>query len=138
ELGSRRALWWASTYHPTAEWATQQVRNLSWELQDSRLNFHFLLHDRGSTFSAGFDAVALSEGAEILLSPYRRPRANAHCERLLQSVRHEALDWLVVLGQRHLDRILDQYFEHYNRGRPHQSLDQRPPEPEDRLADLDA
>ncbi len=139
ELNSRRVFWWASTYHPTAEWATQQLRNLTWELQDGDTDFRFLLHDRGSTFTTGFDAVAQAEGADVLLSPYRCPRANAHCERLLQTVRQEALDWLVILGQRHLDRILDQYFRHYNRRRPHQSLGQRPPDPADEWPpDLDA
>lgn len=137
ELSTRRALGWASTYHPTADWATQQLRNLVWELRDADIDFRFLLHDRGSAFSPGFDAVAKSEGAQILLSPYRCPRANAHCERLIQTVRHEALDWLVILGHGHLDHVLDQYFAHYNRGRPHQALEQRPPEDIDVVPEVD-
>lgn len=135
ELGSRRALRWASTYHPTAEWATQQLRNLSWELQDASLNFRFLLHDRGlglqRTVRRGSAQRRGRDPAESLPMPA--------CERPLRATAavRPARGWLVVLCQRHLDRILDQYFEHYNRGRPHQSLDQCPPEHDDRLPDPD-
>src|SRR6266567_881864 len=61
--------------------------------------------------------------------PCRSPRANAHCERLLGSLRRECLDWLLVWDERHLLRILRQYFCHYNHARPHRALGLRAPDP---------
>ena len=37
---------------------------------------------------------------------------------------------LIVLGERHLAKVLREYFDHYNRARPHRALGLRPPEPE--------
>jgi putative transposase len=36
--------------------------------------------------------------------------------------------WTVV-GRRHLQRVLGAYTEHYNKARPHRSLDLQPPDP---------
>jgi putative transposase len=43
------------------------------------------------------------------------------------TLRRECLDHLLVYGERHLRRILTEYSRHYNRHRPHQSREQRPP-----------
>jgi len=61
-------------------------------------------------------------------NPYA-PRANAFAERWVGSVRRECLDHILVLGQRHLQRVLSAYVEHYNRARPHRGLDLQPPDP---------
>ena len=46
---------------------------------------------------------------------------NSICERFLGSVRRECLDHVVVLGERHLERVLREYsFSYFNRARPHQ------------------
>ena len=49
------------------------------------------------------------------------------CERWVSSVRCECLDWLLILGPRHLAAILAEYVEHYNGHRPHRSLELQPP-----------
>ncbi len=63
----------------------------------------------------------------MITAPVRAPRARAHAERWVESLRRECLDRLLILGGRHLERVVDVYAEHYNRHRPHRSLDQRPP-----------
>jgi putative transposase len=47
-------------------------------------------------------------------------------------VRAECLDWTLVLGRRHLLRLLHTYVRHYNQQRPHRSLTLAVPEPDDR------
>jgi hypothetical protein len=42
-------------------------------------------------------------------------------------VRQEWLDWMLIWGQRHLERVLNEYVRHYNDERPHRSLALRPP-----------
>jgi hypothetical protein len=54
--------------------------------------------------------------------PFRAPNANAHAERVIETMRAECLDWTLTWGRRHLDRTLRTYAEHYNRGRPHRAL----------------
>jgi hypothetical protein len=54
--------------------------------------------------------------------PVAAPQANAYAERFVRTVRSECLDWVLILGRRHLGRVLHCYMEHYNRQRPHRGL----------------
>jgi transposase InsO family protein len=60
----------------------------------------------------------------------RAPKANAIAERFLRTARAECLDWLLIVGRRHLERSLRVFVEHYNGHRPHRSLYLAPPDPE--------
>ena len=62
------------------------------------------------------------KGLRVIRTPVRAPNANAHAERVIETIRAECLDWTLILGRRHLDRTLRTYAEHYNRGRPHRAL----------------
>jgi transposase InsO family protein len=53
---------------------------------------------------------------------------NAICERVIGTLRRELLDRILILGERHLVLVLRKYLIHYNRHRPHQSRQQRPPD----------
>ena len=44
------------------------------------------------------------------------------------TVRTECLDWTLVLGRGHLERLLRDYVAHYNTHRPHRGLGLAPPE----------
>jgi hypothetical protein len=69
---------------------TQQARQPTWELQDQQLDtapMRFLIHDRDAKFTRSFDTLFLSEGIDIVLTPYRAPRANAFAERWIRSLR---------------------------------------------------
>jgi hypothetical protein len=88
----------------------------------------FLIHDRESKFSGTFDQVFRSEGITVIEMPIRAPRANAYAERFVRTIRAECLDWLLIIGRRHLESVLRIYPAHYNRERPHRALSPRPPE----------
>lgn len=132
ELGNRRVHFAGCTEHPTAEWVTQQARQLTWTLQDERRLMRFLIHDRDAKFPASFDSVFAAEGIEILRTPYRTPVANSFAERWVRSVREEALDKLLIVNQAHLQRVLTEYTSYFNRARPHQGIEQRCPIPIER------
>ncbi|MEU4445459.1 integrase core domain-containing protein [Actinosynnema sp. NPDC050801] len=53
---------------------------------------------------------------------------NAHCERVIGTIRREALDHILITGESHARHVLTTYEDHYNRHRPHQARDQLPPE----------
>ena len=127
ELGSRRVHLAGCTPNPTGAWVTQQARNLSFTGVFQRMRF--LIHDRDSKFSAAFDEVFRSEGFKVIHTPIRAPQANAYAERFVRTVRAECLDWLLILGRRHLERVLRVYTDHYNSERPHRGLALEPPDP---------
>ena len=72
----------------------------------------FLIHDRDSKFARGFDEVFRSEGIKVIQTPIGAPQANAHAERFVRTVRAEYLDWLLILGRRHLEHVLRIYIRH--------------------------
>src|SRR5437899_11640759 len=65
--------------------------------------------------------------AEVLTAPHS-PWQNPFAERLIGSIRRECLNHVLVLGERHLRRILARYFEYYHRARTHLSLDKDAPD----------
>jgi putative transposase len=136
ELGSRRVHLAGCTTNPTGAWVTQQARNLSFTglLERTR----FLIHDRDTKFSAAFDEVFRSEGIKVIHTPVRAPQANAHAERFVRTVRAECLDWLLILGRRHLDHVLRCYVTHYNLERPHRALALLAPAGSDKHTQLSA
>ncbi|HEY3079295.1 MAG TPA: integrase core domain-containing protein [Chloroflexota bacterium] len=122
EVHTRRVFVAGCTAHPTAGWVAQQARNVVWQLQDQGAEPKVLLRDRDAKFTAAFDAVFRSEGVRVVRTPWRAPRANAHAERWVGTVRRGCLDWLLITGQRHPEHVLRDYAEHYNGARPHQAL----------------
>ena len=89
---------------------------------DAKCPHRFLIHDRDSIFSEEIDNMLTATGLTVLKTPVRVPQANAHCERLIGTIRRECLDWMIPFNETHLRRILHEWVRHYNRGRPHSSL----------------
>jgi putative transposase len=90
--------------HPTGDWTVQQARNLALDLGDRFGDFRFLIRDRGSNFTASFDAVFQAAGTTILRTAVQAPRMNAICKRLIGTLRRELLDRTLILSQAHLAR----------------------------------
>jgi transposase InsO family protein len=126
ELGTRRVRIAGVTANPDSAWVTQQARNLA---MDGELgNVRFLIRDRDAKFTAAFDEVFRSEGARVIQTPVRAPKANAYAERFVRTIRSELLDLVLVLGRRHLLRLLADYEVHYNSHRPHRGIDLAAPQ----------
>jgi putative transposase len=97
------------------------------QLDDEDVRPRFLVRDRDSKFTRDFDEVFRSEGIRVIKAPVLAPKARAHAERWVGSVRRECLDRLLILGRRHLQHVVATYALHYNEHRPHRALAQRPP-----------
>ncbi len=115
------------TAQPTADWATQQARNLLRDLGDHGAQFTFLIRDQDSKFTTMFDAVFASEGIQIIKTPIRAPHANAIMKRWIGSLCRELLDRILILNARHLRHVLTEYQHHFTTHRPHRSLDHTAP-----------
>jgi putative transposase len=129
ELDTRRVHLAGVTANPNGAWVAQQARNLLMVLEEQGRRTCFLLRDRDAKFTRGFDDVFGSQGAEVLVTPVQAPNANAHAERWIRTVRAECLDWLLIVGRRHLEQALRVYVVHYNAHRPHRALALAPPAP---------
>jgi len=69
-----------------------------------------------------------SMGIEEVVTAPRSPWQNPFVERIIGSIRRDCLDHIIVLNERHLRRILRQYFSYYHTCRTHISLNKDPPE----------
>ena len=127
ERQTRRVFLAGCTAQPSAAWVTRQARNLAWDLEETGLQPALLVRDRDAKFPPAFDAVFAAERLHVVRTPVRAPRANAVAERWVGTVRRECLDWLLILGRRHLEVVLREFVRHYNAARPHRALDLRPP-----------
>jgi transposase InsO family protein len=113
------------TEHPTAQWTAQQLSEaFPWEAPP-----RFLIRDRDRVYGPAFKARLECMGIEEILTAPRSPWQNPFAERVIGSVRRECLDQVIVLNERHLRKLLGDYFDHYHRWRCHRSLDMDCPEP---------
>jgi transposase InsO family protein len=121
----RRVVHFNVTEHPTAQWTAQQLSEaFPWEAPP-----RFLTRDRDRVYGPAFQARVGSMGIEEVVTAPRSPWQNPYAERVIGTIRRECLDHVVVLGERHLRRLLADYLEHYHRWRCHRSLEMDCPSP---------
>jgi transposase InsO family protein len=82
----------------------------------------FLVRDRDTKFTRSFDTVFSAVGIKTLKTPVRSPRANAYAERFVRTARSECLDLVLIVGRRHLERVVRDFARHYDTERPHRGL----------------
>jgi putative transposase len=125
ELSSRRIVHFGVTRSPSDFWVAQQIR----EVTPYDAGPRFLIRDNDSKYGQCFTQVAKGRGIKVIRTPVRAPKANAICERFIGSVRRECLDHMLILSERHLYRLIDEYVTYFNSARPHQGLEQKIPVP---------
>ena len=125
EVGSRRVHLGGITTNPTGRWTTQAARNLLMRIVG---RFRFVIHDGAGQYARSFDDVFKGSGIEPITTPPRAPKANAYAERWVRTVRLELLDRTIIWNERQLRSLLVEYIAHYNKHRPHRSLNQHAPD----------
>ena len=88
-----------------------------------------MIRDRNGIYGDQFQHRVEGMGIEEVLTAPRSPWQNPYAERLVRSERRECLDYVIVLDEQHLYRILQSYFAYYHRSRTHLSLGKDAPAP---------
>ena len=126
--GARRWHLAGVTAHPAGAWAVQQARSLAMDLGDRLGMLRFLMHDRDPLCTTAFGEVFKAEGLQIITTLPRTPRMDAVCERVIGTLRRGLPGRILILGDRHPVLVLRESLVHYDRHRPRQSRQQRPPD----------
>ena len=119
-LQNRQVYLAGMTAHPTDAWMRQVARNVTTAEVGFLNGCCYLLHDRDTKFSHGFDQILSGADVEPVRLPARSPNLNAICERWIRSVKEECLSKLILFGERSLRHGLDHYILHHQHERNHQ------------------
>jgi len=120
----RRVVHFNVTEHPTAAWTTQQIVDAFPD--DSAPSY--LLRDRDQVYGQQFRHRVKGMWIEEVLAAPHSPWQNPFVERLIGSIRRECLNHVLVLGERHLRRVLIRYFIYYHQARTHLALEKDAPD----------
>jgi len=119
----RQIVHYAVTHVPTAQWVARQITEaFPWDEAP-----RYLFHDRDPVFN---DLVRRRVGAMAIRDRPTTPRSpwrNGYVERLIDSIRRECLDHVLIVGEDHLRRVMKAYIHYYNNVRTHLSLDKNTP-----------
>jgi len=78
----------------------------------------YLIVDRGSVFTDKLERLLKGEGIKLPSSP----NLNAHVERFNRTIKEEALNRVILFGEAHLRRVVEEFAEFYHEERPHQGI----------------
>ena len=120
----RRVVHFNVTEHPTAAWTAQQIVDA---FPDDSAPAYFL-HDRDTIYGDAFRKRVKGMGIDEVLTAPHSPWQSPFVERLIGSIRRECLNHVLVLGERHLRRILVRYVAYYHEARTHLALDKDAPD----------
>ena len=119
----RRVVHFNVTAHPMANWTAQQiVEAYPWDTAPK-----YLLRDRDSIYWANFRQRLRNKDIKEVVTAPRSPWQNPFVERLIQSIRNDCLDHVIVFNTSHLKRILSSYFTYYHNDRTHYRLEKDTP-----------
>ena len=119
----RRIVHLAVTEHPTAAWTAQQII----EAFPNDTAPRWLLRDRDAIYGDVFRRRVAGMGITAVITSPSSPWQNPYAERLIGSIRRKCLDHVIVLGERHLRRLLTAYLTYYHGARTHLALEKDAP-----------
>jgi putative transposase len=119
----RQVLHFNATRHPTSGWVIQQLCEAF--PYDSAPGY--LIFDRGSYFNEEVVNTIKSFGIEPKRTSFQSPWQNGVAERFVGSCRRDLLDHVIVLNERHLKRLMNEYVLYYHEDRTHLGLGKQTP-----------
>jgi transposase InsO family protein len=113
----RQLLWFAVTRNPSAERLAQQMAEaFPWNTAPT-----YLVRDNDRAYGQVFQRRIRAMGIRDRPISPRSPWQNPYAERLIGTLRRECLDHVLIVGERHLRRMLASYSSYYNESRTERS-----------------
>src|SRR2546428_2547661 len=109
ELATRRVEIAGISPHPNEVFMMQCARQATDPFEVFLLGKRSLIHDRDTKCTQAYDGLLKDSGVEPLILPPRSPNLNAHCEPFVRSIKEEALNHMVMLGEAALSYAIHQY-----------------------------
>jgi transposase InsO family protein len=130
----RRILHFNVTKHPTSLWVVQQLRE-AFPFESAP---RFLIFDGDGKY--GFEVPASVRSLKIrpVRTSFESPWQNGVAERWIESCRHDLLDHIIAVNERHLRRLLSDYSRYYHEDRTHLGLNKQTPGDRVRSSNLGA
>lgn len=126
-LQTRKVILCQATFSPKNQWLNQQIRHVLWECEDQDIEPRFFLRDNDMLYPEAMDAILKSSDIETIKTPFGAPNANSHAEALVNKIKGECLNHLLIFGLKRLQYAIDCYAFYFNEHRPHQGIGNRIP-----------
>lgn len=121
-LSTRRVEIAGISSSPHGAWVERVLKRMTDDFDGFLRNHKYLIHDRDPLFAKSMIEMLESTGVNSMKLPPKSPNLNAYAERFVRSIKHECLDRIIPIGEKHLWRAVDAYVQHYNQDRPHQGM----------------
>ena len=122
DLPTRRVEIAGISSSPHGAWVERALRLQLDDFDGYLRNHKYLIHDLDPLFTKAMIEMLASTGIKSIRLPPKSPNLNAYAERFVRSIKHECLNRIIPIGEKHLWRAVDAYVKHYNHDRPHQGM----------------
>ena len=126
-LETREVIASTSTEHPNSAWVVEQTELFIDQTNGRDKKPSIVSHDRDTKFTKDFTATLKDAGIRTNVLPIASPNLNGRVERVIQTIKYECLFKFILFGQRHLDYIVAEFIDYYNKKRAHMERSHLPP-----------
>jgi len=118
EHGRRRILHFNVTFHPTAAWVVQQLREAFPEAGPHQ----YVIFDHDAIFCDEVVGLLKATGLTPKRTSVQAPWQNGIAERWVGGCRREMRDHIIPINEKHLRRLVGDYVAYFHDDRTHDSL----------------
>ena len=126
-LSSREVIVSSSTEHPNSAWVVEQTKGFLDQTTNREQKPSIVMHDRDTKFTKEFTAALKAIDVRTNVLPITSPNLNGRVERLIQTIKYECLFRFILFGKRHLDHVVSEFVDYYNKKRSHMERGHLPP-----------
>ena len=120
ELKTRKIIRYDLTENPCREFVKQRIELFSEEYEGKTIT---LIYDNAPQFTSIDYSWYDIEGVNICTYA---PNMNAYVERLVGTIRREALDHFLLFSEKQVRKIISEFVTYYNNQRMHQGINKIP------------